>query len=76
MPKSKCPTKWKRVYADKAEAAEVAARLRRNNSGARAQEAYQCAEGHWHVGNGKVRRHAQAVKRRQGTMDKQGRRRR
>lgn len=57
MPKSKCPTKWKRVYDTKAEAEQHAAALRRKNTGARGQAAYQCPEGHWHVGNGKVWRH-------------------
>lgn len=55
MPRSKCPTKWKIAHPDKASAERHAAELRRK--GARGQEAYQCPEGHWHVGNGRVKRH-------------------
>lgn len=62
MPKSKCPTKWKLVHPNKAEAEAEAKRLR--SKGARRQGAYQCPEGHWHVGNGSVKRHAAALKRR------------
>lgn len=61
MPKSKCPTKWKRDWETRAKAQEVAKRLR--SQGARGQEAYQCPEGHWHVGNGGVKRHAAAMRR-------------
>lgn len=63
MPKSKCPTKWKIAHASKAEAEKHAASLRAKPGG-RPQHAYACPEGHWHVGSGKVRRHAQALKRR------------
>lgn len=70
MPKSKCPTKWKVVHPTKAAAQAHAKDLRRK--GARSQEAYQCPEGHWHVGSGKVKRHARSMK---GNKTK-GRRRR
>lgn len=62
MPKSKCPTKWKLVHPNKEAATAEAKRLRAR--GARGQEAYQCPEGHWHVGNPRVKRHAAALKRR------------
>jgi len=63
MPRSKCPTKWKVAHATKAEAQQHARELRAK--GARGQEAYQCPEGHWHVGNGFVkRRHPGKKKRR------------
>lgn len=63
MPKSKCPTKWKIAWATKAEAEKHAADLRRKNSGARSQAAYQCPEGHWHVGNARVYRHQHGKRR-------------
>jgi GH24 family phage-related lysozyme (muramidase) len=62
MPKSKCPTKWKVAHATKAEAQAHAAQLRRKPGG-KAQHAYHCPEGHWHVGSGAVRRHAVNLKR-------------
>lgn len=60
MPKSKCPTKWKKDWGTQQAAATVAKRLRAQ--GARNQAAYQCPEGHWHVGSNTVKRHAQAMK--------------
>lgn len=62
MAKSKCSTKWKAVHPNKAAAEAEAKRLRA--LGARRQQAYQCLEGHWHVGNPSVKRHAAALKRR------------
>lgn len=62
MPKSKCPTKWKKDWGSKAAAEIVAKRLRAQ--GARRQAPYQCPEGHWHVGNGSVKNYAANLKRR------------
>lgn len=61
MPKSKCPTKWKVAHPTKAAAQAHAAALRAKPGGKR-QHAYECPEGHWHVGSSGVRNHAQAMK--------------
>lgn len=62
MPRSKCPTKWKKVYPGPAEAKADAARLR-TMPGGRRQGAYQCPEGHWHVGSASVKNHAANLRR-------------
>lgn len=64
MPKSKCLWKWKIAYPTKAEAVAHAKDLRKK-PGCRQMQAYPCPAGHWHVGNGAVkRRHPRPHKRR------------
>jgi GH24 family phage-related lysozyme (muramidase) len=65
MPKSKCLWKWKRAYDTKAKASQAAAELRAKGRQNRGMEAYPCPQGHWHVGNGRVKkRHPGKPKRR------------